>query len=238
MRRVVRAEFLDSDDGTPQEIAAALADLRRVNRWFGGVRTTRALLETVAWRTRRQEFSALDVACGSGDSCLQAAEELSERDIWIRVMLLDRAASHLPRNGARRLVGHALRLPFADNSFDVVSCALFVHHLEPAQVVEFVNEALRVARVAVAINDLRRSARHLALVAAGRPLFRSRMAWQDGLTSVRRAYTTEEIAELLHRTAAVRVQVTPSYLFRFAALAWKGTEVRETPAGAPAVRRQ
>jgi hypothetical protein len=47
MKRKVESELLDSDLGTPAEIAAALADIRRVNRWFGGVATSERLVQRV-----------------------------------------------------------------------------------------------------------------------------------------------------------------------------------------------
>ena len=53
-----------------------------------------------------------------------------------------------------RLVADALALPFPDNSFDLVSCSLFAHHLEPAELERFTEEAWRVSRCAVLINDL------------------------------------------------------------------------------------
>ena len=42
MRRVLVPELLDSDAGTEFEVQTALADLRRINRWFGGTSTTLA----------------------------------------------------------------------------------------------------------------------------------------------------------------------------------------------------
>ena len=87
----------------------------------------------------------------------------------------------------------ALALPFADGAFDLVSCSLFAHHLDPLQLKQFVREGLRVSRRALLINDLVRHPLHLALVYAGFPIMRNRVAWLDGLTSVRRAYVPEEI---------------------------------------------
>ena len=37
MKRVVTPELLDSDSGTPVEIAAALSNLRQINRGSGGL---------------------------------------------------------------------------------------------------------------------------------------------------------------------------------------------------------
>ena len=48
MKRVLTPELLDTDSGTPAEVAASLGDLRRINRWFGGVATTEDMVS--AWR--------------------------------------------------------------------------------------------------------------------------------------------------------------------------------------------
>jgi ubiquinone/menaquinone biosynthesis C-methylase UbiE len=221
MQRVVIPELLDSDAGTPEEVRAALRDLRLINRCFGGTSTTASLLRRIAEKTGKRELSVLDVGAGPGDSSLGAADDVADDGIEVRVTLMDRAATHMPRNGIPAIVGDALELPFTGGSFDVVTSCLFVHHLEPAQVVQHMGEALRVCRVAAVINDLNRSAAHVALVYAGLPLFRSRITWHDAPASVRRAYTPAELREILERTGAARLDITAHYLFRIGAIAWK-----------------
>ena len=78
-----------------------------------------------------------------------------------------------------------------------MSSSLFLHHLEPEQVRQFLDEALRVARLAVLIHDLRRHWLHWIVSYAGAPLFQSRLTRHDAPASVRRAYTSEEISEML-----------------------------------------
>jgi len=220
MRRVVFPELLDNDEGTEEEIRQSLDDLRFINRWFGGTHTTKSMIENVARLTGRREFSLLEVAAGSGDVPLGAARWLQGRGITVRVTLLDRAASHL--NGAERnIVSDALALPFRDESFDLVSCGLFAHHLEPDEIVRFLGEGLRVCRVAVVVNDLRRSPLHLAAVYAGLPLFRSRLTRNDSVVSVKRAYTMAEMRSMMTQTRAERCDIVPSYLFRMGVIAWK-----------------
>ena len=121
----------------------------------------------------------------------------------------------------RAVTGDALALPFGDGTFDLVSCNLFAHHLSPREVVAFVNEALRVCRSAVLINDLVRGALHLSLVYAGLPLYRSRLTRHDAPASVRQAYTPEEMRAMLEQTRAARVEVHRHYLFRMGVIAWK-----------------
>jgi ubiquinone/menaquinone biosynthesis C-methylase UbiE len=166
MQRLVIPELLDRDCGTPAEIASSLSDLRRINSWFGGVATTQSMVRYVARRTGASALSVLEVAAGAGDVPAIVSRRLERGGIHIEVTLLDRTGSHLKyrRNGAHAVGGDALALPFAEASFDVVSCCLFAHHLEPQELWRFVNEALRVCRVAVLINDLIRHPLHLALV--------------------------------------------------------------------------
>jgi len=221
MLRKVIPELLDDDLGTPAEIAASLVDLRHINDWFGGTRTTAALLEEVAKECGCNRLSVLEVGAGAGDLPLAASRIFAKRGRELRVTLLDRMWSHLPRNGVPSIAGDALALPFRDGAFDVVSCSLFAHHLEHEELCRFAGEALRVCRRAVLINDLIRSRVHLWLVYAGLPLFRSRITWHDAPASVRRAYTTEEMREMLRDVPAERITVERRYLYRMGVLLWK-----------------
>lgn len=221
MQRKVIPELLDDDLGTPSEIAASLVDLRHINDWFGGTRTTAALLRQVSEESCQRELSLLEVGAGAGDVPLAERRSFEKNGRSLRVTLLDRMWSHLPGNGVASVAGDALRLPFRDNAFDVVGCSLFAHHLEAEELRRFAREGLRVCRRAVLINDLIRGPMHLALVYAGLPLFRSRITWHDAPASVRRAYTRQEMRQMLQGLPAERVAISKHYLYRMGVLLWK-----------------
>ena len=220
MQRVAIAEWLDTDSGTPDEVLSSLADLRRVNRWFGGVATTEWMLRRVAQQLGKSSLSLLEAASGSGYVPQICKQRLARNGVKIEITLLDRSPSHL-RNGHRAIAGDALALPFRDDNFDMVSCSLFAHHLGPPDLARFVNEGLRVCRDAVLINDLVRCWPHLALVYAGLPLYRSRLTRHDAPASVRQAYTVEEMRALLRKTRASRVEIRRRFFFRMAVIVWK-----------------
>jgi len=220
MKRVAKPELLDTDSGTPAEVAASLGDLERINRWFGGVATTEEIIERVAGAIKASSLSVLEVAAGSGYVPEIARERLQNRGLSLHITLLDRARSHLG-NGTRAVVGDALSLPFQDASFDLLSCNLFAHHLSPEELRRFVDEALRVCRAAVVINDLVRHPLHMSLVYAGMPLYRSRITRHDAPASVRRAFTPEEMRALLAQTSAAKIEIHRHYLFRMGVIAWK-----------------
>src|SRR3984893_13023569 len=224
MRRVVIPELLDTDSGTPAEIATALSDLRHINQWFGGIAATQSMIARIAASVGSSSLSLLEVAAGTGYVPQTASMRLLKLGVRLQVTLLDRAPSHLTNgsgNGPSAVAGDALALPFADESFDLVSCCLFAHHLEPQEIVQFVNEGLRVCRTAVIINDVVRDPIHLALVYLSLPLYRSRLTHHDAPGSVRRAYTVPEMHQMLEQTAAATVRVERHPLFRMGAIAWK-----------------
>ena len=220
MKRTVVPELLDTDAGTPAEVTDSLADLRSINRYFGGISTMTAMLRKVAANTDQKELSFLDVAGASGDVAKASRELLAGDGITLKPILLDRASSHMGA-GLAAVSGDAFQLPFADSSIDCVGCSLFAHHLEPEEITRFANEALRVARCAVLINDLSRNPMHLAFVYVAMPFVRSRLTRHDAPVSIRRAYTKEEMRRLLEKSEAKRVEITSHYLFRMAAIAWK-----------------
>jgi ubiquinone/menaquinone biosynthesis C-methylase UbiE len=225
MKRVVIPELLDSDQGTPEEVADSLADLRWLNRYFGGLNTTSKLLSHVAAGAGLKQLSFLDVAGASGDVALAARAQLKARGIDLDIAVLDRSAAHLPksqgRNGTVAIVGDALNIPFEDASFDVVGSSLFLHHLDSEEIVRFTNEALRVCRHAVIVNDLRRDPIHLATAYAGIAVYHSRITRNDAPASVRRAYTPEEMREVLRNTNAGKLEFSRHYFYRMGIVVWK-----------------
>jgi ubiquinone/menaquinone biosynthesis C-methylase UbiE len=178
------------------------------------------MISHVASKTGASSLSLLEVAAGSGYVPEVVRERLRNAGLALQITLLDRAPSHLT-GGSRAVAGDAVALPFQDASFDLVSCTLFAHHLSPDEIVRFVNEGLRVCRVAVLINDLVRDGLHLSLVYAGLPLYRSRLTRHDAPASVRQAYTPAEMHTMLAQTRASRVEIRRHYLFRMAVMAWK-----------------
>lgn len=231
MHRVVTPELLDTDTGTPREIEDSLTDLRMINRYFGGVRTMAQLILRVAKERQLKKISWLDVGGGSGHLAAMTTESLRKRGIEVEPVLLDRIPGHMIRQTTAHNVhgngfcpaigGDALALPFKDDSFDVVGCSLFVHHLEPEQVAGFARQALRIARHALLINDLVRHRLHVALAYAGYALYRSPLTRHDSIVSVRRAYTRKEIQGMLRQTDAAKIDAGSFFLFRMGVIAWK-----------------
>jgi ubiquinone/menaquinone biosynthesis C-methylase UbiE len=227
MERFVEEEWLDQNHCAPQEIEMSLRSIRLVNRRFGGNRLHARLLARALTRVpRAQRPHVLEVASGEAEVLRTALLRL---ETFADVTLLDRHAQHLPNPqtwspqlaAPRVVAGDALDLPFSDASVDIISCCLFLHHLEPPQVMRFLAEAQRVARVAVIINDLERISIHYRLAQLNSLFDASRISRHDGPVSVRRAYTFRELECMLADTGCSFV-LERAWLYRLGAVLWCG----------------
>ena len=94
--------------------------------------------------------------------------------------------------------GDALRLPFADDSIDIVMCSQVLHHFREDDARRLIAEMNRVARTRVVISDLRRS-----LIAAGGLWLASfllnfhSVSRHDGVVSIMRGFLPDELAQLV-----------------------------------------
>jgi ubiquinone/menaquinone biosynthesis C-methylase UbiE len=180
-----------------------------------------SLLRRVAHKRGLKQISWVDVAGGEGYVATRTQRSLARSGISSQPVIVDRASTHLG-NTHPAVCGDALALPFRDNSFDAVGCSLFMHHLEPGEIVRFAREGLRVARHAFLIQDLQRHPLHLALGYLGMPLYRSRITRHDAVASVRRAYTVEEVRKILEPVAsAENIEIRKFFLFRMGVIVWK-----------------
>jgi ubiquinone/menaquinone biosynthesis C-methylase UbiE len=226
MRRIPSREWLDDDLGTPEEIRQSFDDLWRINRWLGGVSGCLHLLEDYFDRRGSRHTRVLDV--GSGDSRLASylQKELARRNRRAEFVALDRRLSHLrnhhPSTGTlSRVVADVADFPFAEKSFEVVICNLFLHHFSGDEAVELLRRFARIASEAVLINDLDRHPLPYAFIRIAWPFARSRITRHDGAASVRQAYTKDELAALARRAGFKHFEVERLPAFRLGLALWK-----------------
>ncbi|HEY7337645.1 MAG TPA: class I SAM-dependent methyltransferase [Bryobacteraceae bacterium] len=105
--------------------------------------------------------SVLDVGCGTG----RVLSYLSSKDPSLELVGIEPEESlrriAVERNGlpsSSIRTGNGARLPFPDQSFDVVCEFAVLHHVQPSQTRRVVGEMLRTARKAVVLSDENRFA--------------------------------------------------------------------------------
>ena len=193
-------EYLDAPGVDPRLVRRSLADVALANALFGGTRAVLLELGLVL-----PELSAtatlLDVGSGVGDIAARARELARQKDVDLSLITIDMAETLAVASRARTgnaVRGNATALPFADRSVDVVLCSQTLHHFDDASAACVLRELHRVARVRVIISDLRRSWLAAAgLWLASFPLGFHPVSRHDGVVSIMRGYTRDELRRLI-----------------------------------------
>ena len=246
LRRREAGELLDEIGHDPAELAGNLRDIRRVNRLAGGTRATlRELPRLLAAVPPEREVTILDLATGSGDIPLAIARWARRRRRAVRVVASD-LSEEILADAARLLADcpevelaryDARAVPLPDGSFDVVLCALALHHFPPEEAVATLREMDRLGRYGFVLNDIRRGMPgFLAAWVSSRVGTRNRLTRHDMPLSVLRAYTPAELRELLARAGIAEARVATHPLFRMTAVRVPSGEAGTRGAGAGAAK--
>jgi ubiquinone/menaquinone biosynthesis C-methylase UbiE len=195
-------EILDDPATDPAAVALSLRNIARANWWFGGLAAVRYGLHRVLGREVRHA-TLLDVGTGQGDIPLMARTWAKARGLDLEIVGVDRhpvAARLARRQGVPAVLACAGDLPVKSRGVDVVVVSQVAHHLDARSCILLFRECHRVARLGVVIADLRRSRPAAAGFWLGSRLLRfDPVTCADGLTSLRRAFTVEQLRSLLHQ---------------------------------------
>jgi ubiquinone/menaquinone biosynthesis C-methylase UbiE len=224
MQRTNATELLDHDAGEiPQkELADNLRDIRRANRYFGGARAVLRAIGPVL-TPGGAPIAILDVATGSADIPAAIVALAERRGVPVRVVATDLQPDVLAvaRAAARPGIlvveeADARALPYADDTFDIVTLSLALHHFAPEEATRVLAEMRRVGRRLLVVNDLERSRpAYIGAWLMGHCLTRNRLTRHDAPLSVRRAYTRAEALALARDAGWHDARARGAFAFRY-----------------------
>jgi 2-polyprenyl-3-methyl-5-hydroxy-6-metoxy-1,4-benzoquinol methylase len=221
-------EIMDRPDLDVAQHVNALAALRRINFWSG---TTGFLWRAIADLARETAgpVRVLDIATGGGDTPIRLWQKSRRAGIDVAIAGCDKSATaieHAQRQAqqANADVAFFTLDVLADSiteQYDLVTCSLFLHHLDDEPAVELLRRMAAGARRQVLVNDLARCrSGYLAAYLGTRLLTTSPVARVDGPLSVQGAYTPEEALALAERAGLTGTTVHRCWPFRFL-LSWR-----------------
>lgn len=207
------SELLDDPAADSGVVEESLGNIVRANRWFGGLAAVRHGLARVL-AGRSGPVTLLDVGTGAGDIPAMARDWGRSRGIELSPFGLERhpVAARLALNaGLQTSIGCGGALPLRDGSMDVVVLSQVAHHLDADSCIAVFRECDRVARIGVVIADLRRSwTAQAGFWFASHALGFDPVTRADGVTSLRRGFTSATLRQLLVRAGIdARVQRRP-----------------------------
>jgi ubiquinone/menaquinone biosynthesis C-methylase UbiE len=221
--RSYELEHLDKGDYTAEEYEGCLVELRRVNRYLGDTSALRCSLLPLIERAGLKEFSVLDVGAGSGELLrviARWARETRRRAALVGLELNERSAEAILEESLEfaeinSVRGDALRLPFADESFDYAICSLFTHHFKDDGVVAILRELSRVARRSICIIDLHRHPlAYYLYTTVGHLMLYNRLLREDGALSILRSFRPAELRRLAQAAQLANIKVERRFPFR------------------------
>lgn len=210
-------EILDGDGLDPRIVQRSMGDVARANALFGGASALLAELEPTL-HSLPPVATLLDIGTGLGDIPAQARNRAKGHGVELHTVGLD-IAPELAAASAEKVdaavCADALRLPFADDSIDVVTCSQVLHHFPSTSGTELLREMNRVARVRVVVSDLRRSWTAAGgLWVASFPLFFHPISRHDGVVSVLRGFTPVELERLVNQSVGANARASRRFAFR------------------------
>ena len=207
-------ERIDTGDYTDEEYKTFLREIRFINRWIGDRWALRKSLLKRITELDLDEFSVLDVGAGSGEILKEIAMFARQRKSRAFLVGLDlnELSAESVANESKNIKeinsvrGDALRLPFADKSFDFAICSLFTHHFTDDGVVDVLREMHRVADEGVFVIDLHREVRAYRLYQLFCSVFGiSKLVRDDGLLSIKKGFQPDELTRLAERAGFANV---------------------------------
>ncbi len=221
-------EIMDQPGLDLREHERALAGLRRINRLSGSAAILWPPILDLA-RASSNELRILDIATGGGDVPIDLWKRAQRSGLAVRIDACDVSLQALDHARERARREHAtVRLFQLDAlcddlpaDYDVLTCSLFLHHLEEDEAVGLLRRMTAAARRMVLINDLVRSPAGLAAAyVVSRLITRSRVVHVDAPLSVKAAFTIAEVRDLARRAGLEPVKIERRWPFRFL-LTWR-----------------
>ncbi|MDQ3665177.1 MAG: methyltransferase domain-containing protein [Acidobacteriota bacterium] len=216
-------EHLDIGDYTPDEYEGCIVELQRVNQWLGDARALRLSLLADIEQANLRNFSVLDVAAGSGELLRGVAgwtRRKKRTGSFTALEINARSAKAVleESSGWGEIVsirGDALRLPFANGSFDYSICSLFTHHLDDREVMLALQELNRVARRRIFIIDLHRHPiAYYFYRTVGRLFLHNRLVREDGALSILRSFKPQELITLASQAGLDDIRIERRFPYR------------------------
>lgn len=198
-------EKMDLPDCDPDRLERTYRQFALVNRALSGWRRLyrreiRSLLSAGS------TITVLDVGSGGGDLAVTLARWAARDGFRLHVTGIDPdsrahsfASGRPPVAGVEFRRAHTTELLREGLTFDVVISNHVLHHLQPAELQPFLADTQELARSKVLHNDLRRSPAAYTLFFVAALPFQGSYIREDGLTSIRRSYTPQELADLAPR---------------------------------------
>lgn len=219
---------MDQPDLDRRQHGEALQSLARLNFWSGSVGLLWPSVRRLAQRLNARSLTVLDLATGAGDVPIGLWTKARRAGLDLQITGCDVSDCAIEAARARSEKANApvhfeTRDVLVDppiKTYDVITCSLFLHHLDEEPAIQLLRIMSVAARHLVLVNDLERSVTcYLLVKLATRLLSRSKVVWIDGPRSVEGAFSLAEARDLALRAGMKTAVIERRHPCRFL-LSW------------------
>ena len=208
-RRAAGSELMDSPDSDEALLRRTIDQFRLINPLFSRYRAIldRWILQDML-RDPAREYHLVDMGAGGLDIPCWLLRAAARRGLRLRVTAVEldervhrHALQQVPsRPGLVVVRGDVFRVLPELADVDYAFCNHFLHHLDDAMIVKFLQMLGRTVRRRFVLSDLLRSrSSYLGFGLFGRLFLHRSFALADGLTSIRRGFIPDELRDLAVR---------------------------------------
>lgn len=167
-------------------------------------------------QTPGKQFTFLDLGAGGGDLSLWLYRATQRRNLKLKITTLDydsRIIAYLktkfkPYPEIRVRQQNVLDIDPETERFDFVFSNHLLHHLKTEEIPNFIRHMCRMSKRILIFNDLKRSRwSYLGFTLYGALFLHRSFSYQDGLLSIRRSFTKEDLEHLANQVAEYDLKI-------------------------------
>lgn len=223
--RSTTPELMDNPEVDESELRLALKDIALVNKYLGGNSVTIGAIEKLLRSNpEKSVWSITDFGCGDGEVLRQIATHFKNHSQSIRFIGVDINPKSIERAKLKSSVftnltfrtENILDVQEDKNNCDIILCTLTMHHFSDGEILLFLRKFIKLASVAIIINDLHRSKIAYRLFQLFSGIFmKSYIAKYDGRVSIARAFKRENLETYSKKLALVKSTIRWKWAFRY-----------------------
>ncbi|MEP0265124.1 methyltransferase domain-containing protein [Dokdonia sp.] len=223
--RSTERELMDDPDIPEVDLRNALIDISKSNKMLGGNAITfKAIEKLIQENPLKKEWTIVDVGCGDGEMLRLIADYFKNNDIHLQLIGVDLSSQSIAMGIELSKTYPEITLLekdilTIDNEMfgcDIVICTLTLHHFKDQEILRFMKQFVKLAQVAVIINDLHRSKiAYLLFRLFSRIFIKSHVAKNDGLVSIASGFRKEELKIFAQQLKLEHSEITWKWAFRY-----------------------
>ncbi|MCE2994353.1 MAG: methyltransferase domain-containing protein [Cyclobacteriaceae bacterium] len=218
-------EIMDDLDCQGEVVDQTLRELDFINQWLGGNAVTlHALNKVLKNHSKNQEITIADLGCGSGEMLRLITKKMSQENRVLKLLGIDAnpniiefAKTHsLKFDNISFEAVNIFSKEFRDRKFDIVLCTLFLHHFTEEQLVAIFKSLHQQTTIGIIVNDIHRHPLAYYSIKWLTQIFsKSAMVKFDAPLSVQRAFTKNELKDILSKAGITNYQLKWKWAFRW-----------------------